>query len=107
MSIGPASFIPSVAGTPLSQAKGADVERAQHDAAGQDRKVAGDRQAENAAGIGPTEEESAAGDRDADGHRLWEKPPEKPATETDAADSPEHRVKDPTGQSGSLLDLSG
>ena len=107
MSIGPTSFFGSVAGTPLSQAKGADLERAHHDAAGQDRKVAGDRQAENAAGIGSTEEESATGDRDADGHRLWEKPPDKPGGDDKAIAADEHRVKDPTGQSGSLLDLSG
>ena len=106
MSIGPASSLGSVAGTPLGQTKGAELERAQHDAAGQDRKVAGDRQAENAAGIGTTEEESATGERDADGHRLWEKPPNTPADQ-EAAASDEHRVKDPTGQSGSLLDLSG
>ncbi|HEX5442945.1 MAG TPA: hypothetical protein VFW87_03910 [Pirellulales bacterium] len=106
MSIGPTSFVGSVAGTPLSQAKGAELERAQHDAASQERQVAGDRQAENAAGVGSTEEESATGDRDADGHRLWEKPPEKLADNGDAT-ADEHRVKDPTGQSGSLLDLSG
>lgn len=107
MSIGPTSFFGSVAGTPLSQAKGAELERAGHDAAGQDRKVAGDRQAENAAGIGSTEEESATGDRDADGHRLWEKPPESPPADSEDTLPPEQRVKDPTGQSGSLLDLSG
>jgi hypothetical protein len=70
--------------------------------------VAGDRKAADAAGIGVTDgEDNAAGDRDADGRRLWEKPPNIKGTVPPADEADPARPADPAGESGSLLDLSG
>lgn len=106
MSVGPTTFAASLAATSLNQARGSEAERVQHDTAAKERQVEGDRKAENAAGIGTTEGDEAAGDRDADGRRLWEKPPAGQET-SDEDDETAARIKDPTGQSGSLLDLTG
>ena len=107
MSVGPLGGLAgSVAGTPLAQSKGSEVERSQQDSAGQQRRVQNDLKAEAAAAIGETDgEDHQAADRDADGRRLWErleKPSEEESPETDAS-----RPKDASGQAGSLLDLSG
>ena len=104
----------SAAGSPLAQTKGADPERALQDAGAQQRRIETDQKAEAAAGIGETDgEDHEAAERDADGRRLWEGPPEG-EEEENAEDSgrqdatPEQRLsKDATGQSGNLLDLSG
>lgn len=105
MSVGPASFAASLAATSLSQAR-SETERVQQDTAAKERQIEGDRQAESAAGVGTTEGDEAAGDRDADGRRLWERPPspKSPAGEDEEMTAP---TKDPSGQSGSLLDLTG
>jgi hypothetical protein len=106
MSVGPTTFAASLAATSLNQSRGSEAERVQHETSAKERQVEGDRKAENAAGIGTAEGDEAAGDRDADGRRLWEKPPTgKPSDE--AASMETATVKDPTGQSGSLLDLTG
>ncbi|HQU42422.1 MAG: hypothetical protein B7Z73_03845 [Planctomycetia bacterium 21-64-5] len=107
MNIGPTTFAASLAATTLNPARGGDTERAQHDAAAKERQVEGDRKAESAAGVGTTEGDEAASDRDADGRRLWEKPPQGKGPD-DADDETEvPPAKDLTGQSGSLLDLTG
>ncbi len=112
MSIGPlAGLAANAAGAPLAQAKGSDVERAQHDAANQQRVVQSDRKADDAAGIGAADgEDHETAERDADGRRLWEdtrrkKTPDAPGTASAPLDPPP--TNDPTGQSGTLLDLSG
>jgi hypothetical protein len=105
MSIGPTTFAASLAATSLSQARG-EAERVQQDTVAKERQIEGDRQAEDAAGVGTTDGDEAAGDRDADGRRLWE----KPSTRKESSDGDEEQsapIKDPTGQSGSLLDLTG
>jgi len=108
MSVGPTTFAASLAATSLNQARGSEAERVQHDTAAKERQVEGDRKAEDASGIGTAEGDEAAGDRDADGRRLWEKPPAgKGASDDETSDDLAVRVKDPTGQSGSLLDLTG
>ncbi len=110
MSIGPLAFVSSVAGSPLAQTKGSEIERAQHEAAGLEREQEVGRQAENAAGISAADgEEHQTSERDADGRRLWEAPlPGKAsAAEAPREISDDHRVKDPTGQSGGQLDLVG
>ena len=102
----------SAAGVSLSQTAGAEAERAQKDGAAQQRQVDGQEKSEKAAGVGTTDEDQQAGERDADGRRLWEsqeKSKKKPG-ETDAeADSgePQRLAKDPTGMSGNALDLTG
>ena len=111
MSMGPLGGIAgSAAGSPLSQTKGSDVERAQQETSNQNRRVQTDLKAENAAGIGETDgEDHETGERDADGRRIWEPPPEGPQAEPEEeqAAAPPPRSKDPKGQSGNLLDLTG
>lgn len=108
MSIGPAGFIGSFAGTPMSQSQGSDVDRAKSDRANQQRQVSSEQQAEKAAGIGATDEDQAAEDRDADGRRLWEID-EQASSEQDSAEeeAPSKQRRDASGSSGSHLDLSG
>lgn len=111
MSVGPLGGIAgSVAGSPLAQAKGSDVERAQQDAANQTRRTQSNQKAESAAGIGETDgEDHQTADRDADGRRLWEAPPEATSDEAAAQNghSEQAPAKDASGQRGNLLDLSG
>ena len=59
--------------------------------------------------IGATDgEEHATNERDADGRRLWEAPlGEKTAAEGDETKPQERRSKDPHGECGNQLDLSG
>ena len=110
MSVGPlGGLASSVAGSPLAQTKGSEIERAQHDANVQQRHDAGNRKAEAAAGIGETDgEDHQSEERDADGRRLWEEQAHKPSESPDDA-SQEHRrlSKDTTGQTGTQLDLCG
>jgi hypothetical protein len=74
MSIGPLAALPaSVAGQALAQTHGSEVERAAQETGAQQLRVAGERRAEAAAGIGQTDSEGdEAHERDADGRRLWE-----------------------------------
>lgn len=110
MSVGPlVSLAASVAGTPLAQTKGSEIERTQQEANAQQRRVSGEKKAENAAGIGETDGENhEAAERDADGRRLWEEqgdrqqPPQKESDQQNARMS-----KDTTGQAGTQLDLCG
>ena len=112
MSIGPSGGVAgSVAGSPLAQTKGAESERAQQDAGSQQRRIESDQKADSAAGIGETDgEDHETADRDADGRRLWEPPPEDgdaEQTEEQSDPSGQRQSKDASGQSGNLLDLSG
>ena len=109
MSVGPTSgMIGSAAGSPLAQTTGSDVERAQQDASSQARQTQTEKTAENATGIGQTEEDQQSSERDADGRRVLEKPAEKGgqhASDSSQEDPP--KSNDPTGESGTLLDLIG
>ena len=110
MSIGPsAGLAGSAAGTPLAKASSSDSDRASQEVGAQQRQVASEKKAETAAGIGETDgEDHQAEDRDADGRRFWEETPEeskKPGND-DPKETPAP-VKDTSGQSGNLLDLSG
>lgn len=108
MSVGPLGFVAGVAGTPLSQAHGGDVDRLQQETSNQTRQVRGQQQAADAAGVGTTEQDSQAEDRDADGRRLWEPAPSPPREETDPLEAEtQPRARDPQGQSGTELDLLG
>ncbi len=108
MSVGPTGFIGSFAGTPMSQSKGSDVERAKAERANQQRQVSSEQSAEKASGIGATDEDQATGDRDADGRRLWEIDENAPNPENkDSEEDPPPQSRDASGDSGSKLDLSG
>jgi hypothetical protein len=107
MSIGPTGFVSSVAGSPLSQVKG-ESERTRDATAVNERRAAADAKASDAAGIGRTDGDQEAGDRDADGRRLYEAPPEpKRRDEESVLDEEPPRPADPTGTSGTQLDLTG
>jgi hypothetical protein len=109
MSIGSLGLIGSLVTTPLAQ-KANDADKTVRDAADQAREVQANRQAEAAAGIGETEEDSQASERDADGRRLWEQPLAK-QTPPEESDESEEALpllsKDPSGESGGELDLLG
>ena len=119
MSVGPLGGIAgSLAGSPLAQTKGSEIERASQDAGAQQRKNVNELKAEAAAGIGETDgEDHETADRDADGRRLWEETPQSDDEAADTGDTADqdpstaaetaHPSKDATGQSGNLLDLSG
>ena len=107
MSIGSLGIVGSLAGTALTQ-KAAEVDKTQRDAADAARQTDAAARAESAQGIGETEEESEASDRDADGRRLWERQQQKPPEEEQTASTPpETHAKDPEGISGGILDLTG
>lgn len=108
MSIGPSGIVPSAAGTPLAQTRGAETSA----------KEAADRgpaagQADRADGVDQTAGEPQTGDRDADGRRLWEKPPEKKDGEKSADGDAKATGRQPplsrdaTGTRGNQLDLLG
>ncbi len=101
----------SAAGAPLSKTAGSETERAQKDASARQREVDSDQKAEKASGIGQTEGDQGPSERDADGRRFWEAPQdkEKEAVEgqSTAEDEPQRQAKDPTGNSGNSLDLTG
>ena len=113
MSMGPVGgLVGSAAGAPLSQTAGSETERTQRDTSAQFRQLDGNERSEKAAGIGQTEQDQESSERDADGRRLWEAPtkPGKDGNEQAAdgtAVGEARQSKDPTGQSGTKLDLTG
>ena len=108
MSIGSLGIIGSLAGTGLAQ-KGPEADKVQKEATDRSRQADAELRAESAAGIGQTEEESQASERDADGRRPWEVPARKKEDEAAAeeAGASPSAVKDPSGDRGTLLDISG
>lgn len=109
MNIGSLGLIGSLATTPVAQ-KPADADRAMRESAGQDRVSQAARLAEAASGIGETEEDSQAAERDADGRRLWEKTTGTSRAAEEAMEEPESTGgprlgKDPHGETGGELDL--
>jgi hypothetical protein len=108
MSIGSFGFAGIGPGTILAQPAG-DTDRAQHDSGAQQSQNHSDLKAEQAAGIGQTDgEDHETEDRDADGRRPWELPPKKKeaAAEASTSESTPHS-KDPSGERGNSLDLTG
>lgn len=108
MSIGPLGIVGGLAGAPLAQTKGSELERAQQDTSAQARETKTNQTAEQAAGIGLTDgEDHQASDRDADGRRLWEAPAGGgDGTKAEQPPTP-RQSKDASGVSGTQLDLSG
>jgi hypothetical protein len=103
-------MIGSIAGSPLAQAKGSDIDKNKTDTGNQQRQVEANLKAEAAAGIGTTQEDAETSDRDADGRRLWELDhagQKSTADESSEDPSAPPQAKDPSGQCGQSLDLSG
>ena len=95
----------SAAGAPLPAGQGSEAERAQKDAAAQSRGIDFEQHAQQTAGIGHAEEDQEASDRDADGRRPWERPPDRnPDT---PEDEKPRQSKDTSGDAGNSLDLTG
>ena len=108
MSIGSLGIVGGLAGTPLPQ-RAAEAEKAQRETVEQSRATQASQQAEIAAGIGQTEEDSQTSERDADGRRIWEDQRRTEAKDAPPAEieSPASLAKDPKGECGGLLDLVG
>ncbi|MDA7949960.1 MAG: hypothetical protein MPJ24_00595 [Pirellulaceae bacterium] len=110
MNIGPLGFAGSIASTRQVQGKGSsDVQASQDAADAQARKTSTDIKAEKAAGIGETQEDANAQDRDADGRRIWEIDEQEAETgsEEETLDQNGSKENDATGKLGKRLDLSG
>jgi hypothetical protein len=109
MSIGSLpAVVASAAGTPLAQAKGSEVERANNEVSAQQRQTYNAMKAESAAGIGETDgEDHETAERDADGRRMWENILKSKKAQLEEGETAPPISRDASGQSGSLLDLSG
>ena len=102
----------SAAGSQLQQTRGKDTDRASQDVGNQQRSDKLGDKAEAAAGVGQTEEDQGTAERDADGRRMWEGSPEGNSPDEQENAEPddeqqEHQAKDPTGNTGNALDLTG
>ncbi|MCE5268613.1 MAG: hypothetical protein LLG00_12075 [Planctomycetaceae bacterium] len=107
MLTGPTGIAAHTAGVPSSQTT-AETNRTQQAVAARGRRVYHERKAETAAGIGePDGEHHQPGERDADGRRPWEEPTEEIAPARKTGGPVAGRSKDPSRQSGNLLDLTG
>ena len=108
MSIASLGILGGLATTAGAQ-RAADTERVERDTTDQTRAAAANEHAENAAGIGQTEEDAGTTDRDADGRRPWENTRrKKPTADTTTTESSAPPIsKDPTGACGNELDLVG
>lgn len=112
MSMGPLGMIGSAAGAPAAQSHGSDVQRTQQDVAGQTRAAQMDQKAEQASGVGQTEQHEQANERDADGRRPWELGGRPAVDDAEATGEPSGstgplKAKDPSGLAGRHLDLQG
>ena len=108
MSVVPTGAAGAFAGAPLAQTKGSEIERAQQDVQARQRLAKSQAHAADAAGVAATDgEDTQAYERDADGRRFWERPLPPPAATETAEAAPAHQSKDPTGESGNQLDLTG
>jgi hypothetical protein len=85
---------------------GSSSEGVQKEAFALQRRAAADQKAEEAGGIGQTEEDEQTDERGADGRRLWERSRRDQAS-PDGGTSSEPLSKDATGQAGNALDLVG
>ncbi len=105
MSIGPLGTAASAAGSPLTQMKGTEVERAQGEVGAGRRQGYYDQKATAADGVGePDGEDHETAERDGDGRRELE---DQPEGEGPAGTARLRQSKDPTEQSGNLLDVTG
>ena len=111
MSVGPMGAAGSFAGVPLAQTRGSEAERAAQQSQAHERQLRSLEKATDAEGIAASDsEDNQAQDRDADGHRLWERPPTASGAEAETEDLAAPSVEplpDPRGESGTQLDLTG
>ncbi len=109
MSIGSPGILGAFAAQSLAQSHQAQVQPQGQSTADHARHADSAQRASDAAGIGRTDADEQAGDRDADGRRMLERilPGAAAAEEVaEPADEP-RQSRDATGHSGTQLDLSG
>lgn len=107
MNLGSVGIAGSVAGSPLAQTRGTEADRAAHESTNHTRQTNADKQAASAAGIGTTEQDEQTSDRDADGRRPWEIPPTTDDRSGSRQGPSTPQAKDPSGDRGTRLDVSG
>ena len=108
MSIASLGIASSLASTALPQ-RAAEADKTQRETTENARALDAAESAASASGIGETEEDSQASERDADGRRPWEEQLGRRAA-ADSSPAPtagEPCSKDPSGACGNLLDLLG
>jgi hypothetical protein len=107
MSLASLGIVSSIAGAGAMQ-RTQETEKAQRETPEQARAARAVESAANAAGIGQTEEDSEASDRDADGRRPWESPAAAQKSQSsDESTAATGTSKDPSGSCGGVLDLLG
>ena len=118
MSVGPSSgILGSAAGAPLAQTKGNETTRASQQGSAQQRQLQNEKAADDAAGVGQTQEDQGASERDADGRRLGggasgdspEDNPEddsQPAAKSGLLRRDPRRPPDALGETGQRLDVT-
>jgi hypothetical protein len=108
MSVAPSGgLVGSVAGTPVAQTKGSEVERDQRESAAQAREVDLFGQSERAQGVGQTAQDHEISERDADGRRPWETTSRTPEDHEASVTHDPLQSKDVAGTSGNQLDVTG
>ena len=111
MDVGPVPSLANAAGAPLAQTAGPEADRAQGEAAANQRTQQYDQKTERAAGIGqPDGEEHTTEERYGDGRQPWIMPPKDqtpPAVDDDQSTRKAPAPRDPSGARGRLIDLSG
>lgn len=107
MSIGPVGgILGSAAGAPLAQTKGSESERSRVEGNARQRETDSQIKTEAASGVGKTDSDEGASDRDADGRKLYEDSPEaETANEEPSPDQPASAAK--ANGRGGKLDLLG
>ena len=106
MSVGPlGGVLGSAAGAPLSQTKGAATETSAREASARDQADEIDLRAERSSGVGQTEGDEGASDRDADGRRLWERQQQGRGGSPDEEAAGEQDEGPPSDEGGDRLDL--
>jgi len=108
MNLNSLPLIGGAAGSSLAQ-RNANTENTTKESENQARRTSADQKADKAAGIGATEGDAKAGDRDADGRRLWEQTIDEQRDEPTEPQATEKRPasRDPDGVKGNQLDLEG
>ena len=106
MSVGPLPPTGPLAGSPLAQGAASESSAAK-DGTDAERTARNESRSAEAGGIGRTEEEAESQDRDADGRQLWQRRRADGNAANESAESSQRPSRDPTGDCGRELDLSG
>lgn len=104
MSIDSTGIAANVGGLSMAQLYGHDAERVREEVGAQRRQVYYEQKAEVAADVGELDgDDHETAERDGDGRRPWE----EQASHEVVGQASHRQSKDPSQQSGNLLDLTG